>query len=71
MRLSSIFDLYRGGQFNWWREPEYPDKTTDLPKVTDKLHHIMIYELLLGMSAIRTPNVVSSTPRYNVNDDIH
>jgi hypothetical protein len=26
--------LYRGGQFYWW-EPEFPDKITDLPQVTD------------------------------------
>jgi hypothetical protein len=33
---------YRGGQF-YWRKPEYPEITTELPQVTDKLYHIIWY----------------------------
>jgi hypothetical protein len=33
--LSAIFQLYYGGQCYWWRTPECPEKTTDLPKVTE------------------------------------
>ena len=55
MPLSTIFQLYRGGRFYWWRKPQYPEKTTDLSQVTKTLSHVV--SSTPRLSGIRIHNV--------------
>jgi hypothetical protein len=40
--LSAIFQLYHGDQFQWWKKPEYPERTTDHGQATGKLQNLRL-----------------------------
>ena len=43
-----LCQLYHDSQLYWRRKPEYSQKTTNLPQVTNKLDHIKLYQIHLA-----------------------
>ena len=54
--LSTISQLYCGVQFYRSSKPEFPENTTD-SQVTDKLYHLILYQVHLTICGIQTHNV--------------
>jgi hypothetical protein len=59
MPLSTIFQLYHGGQFYWWRKPENPEKTT---KTGGNIYDYSMYSMVnIGFFARKMASVNTGT----------
>ena len=56
--LTPLSTYFSCGQFYWWRKPEYPKKTTDLPQVTDNLYRLKLHRIYLAICGISTHNLI-------------
>jgi len=59
--FTTIFQLYRGSQFYWWRKSRVPRENPDLSQVTDKRYHIMLNRVHLAWAGFKLMLVVIGT----------
>jgi hypothetical protein len=38
----TLFQLYQGEQFSWWKKPEYSKRTTNHGQATGELYHVLL-----------------------------
>jgi hypothetical protein len=69
--ISTIFQLYYGEEFYWWRMPEYQEKTIDLPQVTAKTVSPKIISSTHRMSGIQILAVMGTDCTGNCKSNYH
>ena len=63
--LSTIFQLYGGGQFYWWEGGGgVPGENPRPPQVTGKIYHIMLYRVHLAGAGFELTTLVMIDTDY-------
>ena len=66
MQLSTIFELYRSGQFYWWRKMEYLEKTTYLPQFSFLKSNMWFHVFNMMFKILWNYNLKSSDIIFNL-----
>ena len=64
--LSAIFELYRSGQFYWWRKMEYLEKTTYLPQFSFLKSNMWFHVFNMMFKILWNYNLKSSDIIFNL-----
>ena len=64
------FQQYHGDQLQWWKTPEYPERTTDHGQATGELYHLRLRvecTLFVIYKAGREPTPYQVLPEWGIN----